>query len=121
VINIGLFASNDANEKTHWTSMANPVKSLHHMKNNTLTAVLNGVLAVSLLLSVFLCLQFISLTRQARSISGQIGSINAYRSSMQALANDCLAYSEKNHAIDPILESVGLKPRNVPNKQPGTR
>jgi hypothetical protein len=35
---------------------------------------------------------------------------------MTALANDTLEYSKKNPAIDPILESVGLKPAksNVP-------
>jgi len=91
------------------------------MKSKTLTAVLNGVLAFSLLLSVIFCLQFILLSREVRSLTGQIAAINSYRSSLQALANDSVAYSERNHAIDPILESVNLKAKAAPTKQPGTR
>ncbi|MCU0783098.1 MAG: hypothetical protein MUF81_03440 [Verrucomicrobia bacterium] len=90
------------------------------MKSNTLTTILNGVLAFSLLLSVIFCLQFIFLTREVRAIGAQLTGINTYRSTMQALANDCVAYSEKNPAINPILESVGMKPKAVPTKQPGT-
>jgi hypothetical protein len=91
------------------------------MKCNTTTAILNGALAITTLLCVLFCLQFIMVTRDLRSLSGQAASINNYRAGMQALANDCLAYSEKNHAIDPILESVGLKNKNAPTKQPATR
>lgn len=92
------------------------------MKSNTITTVLNGALAVSLLLSVIFCLQFIFLSREARSISGQVNGINAYRAGIQALVNDCLAYAEKNAAMNPILESVGMKTKtSPPTKQPGTR
>jgi hypothetical protein len=91
------------------------------MKCNTTTAILNGVLAITTLLCVIFCLQFILVTRELRSISGQVANINNYRTGMQALANDCVAYSQKNHAIDPILESVGLKDKNAPTKQPATR
>ena len=91
------------------------------MKSNTLTAILNGWLALSLLLSVIFCLQFIFLTREVRSLSTQVAGINAYRTTLQALANDCVAYSEKNHAIDPLLESVGIPHKAAPTKQPATR
>jgi hypothetical protein len=87
------------------------------MKSNTLTAILNGVLALSVLLSVIFCLQYIFRSREARSISGQIGRINAYNTSLRLLINDCEVYSERNHAIDPILESAGLhKAKTVPTK-----
>jgi hypothetical protein len=86
------------------------------MKSNTLTAILNGGLALSLLLSVILCLQYIFLTREVRSVSTQVAGINAYRTTLQALANDCVAYGEKNHAIDPLLESVGIKPKVASTK-----
>jgi len=36
--------------------------------------------------------------------------INNNRATINALANDVMEYSKKNQAIDPILESVGLKP-----------
>ncbi|HOC58102.1 MAG TPA: hypothetical protein PKI20_20965 [Verrucomicrobiota bacterium] len=86
------------------------------MKTNPLTRVLLGVLVVSALASVVLCWLYISDTRQLRSLQGQANIINNNRTVMTALANDTLEYSKKNPAIDPILESVGLKPAksNVP-------
>lgn len=86
------------------------------MKTNPLTRVLLGVLVVSAVASVVLCWLYISDTRQLRSLQGQANIINNNRTVMTALANDTLEYSKKNPAIDPILESVGLKPAksNVP-------
>lgn len=81
------------------------------MKNSVSTTVLKGLLLVSLVLSVLFCLQYIMVTREARSLGGQMANINLFRNTLQALANDCLAYSQTNPAINPILESVGLKPR----------
>jgi len=86
------------------------------MKSNTLTAILNGVLALSLLLSVIFCLQYVFLSREFRSISGQVANINAYRNNLQALARDCVAYGKKNPAIVPVLESVGIKDMKEPAK-----
>jgi hypothetical protein len=40
----------------------------------------------------------------------QATMINNNRATINALANDVMEYSKKNQAIDPILESVGLKP-----------
>lgn len=84
------------------------------MKSNLANMVLTVLLAVSLLLSVVFCLQFMFRIREYRSITGQISGINAYRTSVQQLAAECLQYSEKNSAINPLLESVGLKPKTAP-------
>jgi hypothetical protein len=81
------------------------------MKNPLSTTVLKVLLVVSLALSVLFCLQYIMVTREARALSGQMAHINLFRNTLQALANDCLAYSQTNPAINPILESVGIKPR----------
>lgn len=80
------------------------------MKSNAINSILTGILAVSLVLSVIFCVQFIFQTREWRTLSGQINGINVYRNGIQLLAADCLQYSEKNSAINPILESVNLKP-----------
>ncbi len=80
------------------------------MKNSPLTTILLGVLTVSALASVVLCWLYISNTRELRSLQSQANIINNNRAVMTALANDALEYSKKNPAIDPILESVGLKP-----------
>ena len=80
------------------------------MKNNPLTTVLLGVLTISALLSVWLCWRYISTTRELHSLQTQASIINNNRTVINALANDTVVYSKKNPAIEPILESVGLKP-----------
>lgn len=79
------------------------------MKSNSSTTGLTVALAISLILSVIFCLQFMFRTRELRALSGQIAQINGYRTGIQQLAADCLQYSEKNPAINPVLEAVGLK------------
>jgi len=92
------------------------------MKSNLANMVLTVLLAISLLLSVVFCLQFMFRVREYRSISGQINGINTYRGGIQALANECLQYSEKNPAINPLLETVGLKPKSaVAGSKPGNK
>jgi hypothetical protein len=92
------------------------------MKSNLANMVLTAFLAVSLLLSVVFCLQFMFRVREYRSISGQINIVNAERGRLQQLAAECLQYSEKNPAINPILETVGLKPKTAPaGTKPGAK
>jgi hypothetical protein len=92
------------------------------MKSNMANMVLTVLLAISLLLSVVFCLQFMFRVREYRSLTGQINGINAYRGGIQQLAAECLKYSEKNPAINPILEAVGLKPKTAPaGTKPGAK
>jgi hypothetical protein len=79
------------------------------MKTNTINSVLTGVLAVSLVLSMVFAFQFLNLNRNVRLLSGQVNSINVYRSGVQQLLNDCLQYSERNPALTPLLETIGVK------------
>jgi hypothetical protein len=83
-----------------------------------------GVLTVSALLSVGLCWSFIANARELRSLQAQATQINNSRAMVQALANETLEYSKTHPAIDPILESVGLKPGkagSVPATKPATK
>jgi hypothetical protein len=80
------------------------------MKNNPMTTVLLGVLALSALASVVLCLLFTSNTRQRNLLQSQATAVMNKRTVLNALANDVVKYSEQNRDIDPILQSVGLKP-----------
>jgi hypothetical protein len=92
------------------------------MKSNTTNMVLTVLLAVSLLLSVVFCLQFMFRVREYRSISGQITYINAERARLQQLAAECLQYAEKNAAMNPLLEAVGLKAKTAPaGTKPGAK
>jgi hypothetical protein len=89
------------------------------MKNNPLTTILLGALTLSALASVVLCWLYISNTRELRSLQGQANIINNNRTVINALANDTMEYSKKNPAIDPVLESVGLKPaKSAPTATP---
>jgi Tfp pilus assembly protein PilX len=80
------------------------------MKNNPMTTVLLGVLTLSALASVVLCLLFTTNTRQKNLLQSQATSIINKRTIINALANDVVEYSKKNPAVDPILESFNLKP-----------
>jgi hypothetical protein len=92
------------------------------MKNNLANMVLTVLLAISLLLSVIFCLQFMFRVREYRSISGQIGYINAERTRIKQLAAECMQYGEKNSDIHPLLEDVGLKARTAPaGTKPGAK
>ena len=92
------------------------------MKNNPLTTVLLGALTVSALLSVGFCWRYVSNTRELRGLQTQANMINNNRTMINALATDVAEYSKKNPAIDPILESVGLKPgKSAPAAATSTR
>ena len=92
------------------------------MKSNMANMVLTVALAISLLLSVVFCLQFMFRVREYRSISAQINLVNAERARIQQLAAECLQYSEKNPTINPLLEVVGLKAKTAPaGTRPGAK
>jgi hypothetical protein len=80
------------------------------MKNSPLTTILLGVLTLSALASVLLCWLYISNTRELRSLQTQAAMINNNRAMINALAADSVEYAKTHPAIEPILESVGLKP-----------
>jgi hypothetical protein len=80
------------------------------MKNTPLTTILLGVLTLSALASIVLCWLYISNTRELRTLQAQAAQINGNRALINALVNDTVEYSKTHQAIEPILESVGLKP-----------
>ncbi len=80
------------------------------MKNTPLTTVLLGVLTLSALASVVLCWLYISNTRELRTLQSQAAWINNNRALINALASDTVEYSKTHPAIEPLLESLGLKP-----------
>jgi hypothetical protein len=93
------------------------------MKNSNLPTILLGVLTLSALASVVLCWMYISTTREWRTLQGQATVINNNRALINALASDTMEYSKTHPAIDPILQSVGLKPKAgaTPTSKPATK
>ena len=80
------------------------------MKDTPLTTILLGVLTLSALASIVLCWVYISNTRELRTLQAQAAQINTSRAVITALVNDTVEYSKTHPAIEPLLESVGLKP-----------
>jgi hypothetical protein len=89
------------------------------MKNDPLTTVLLGLLTIFALTSVIFCWLYVSNTRELRTLQSNVTLVQNKRNVVGALANDTLEYSKRNPAIDPILESVGLKPgKSAPTNAP---
>ena len=89
------------------------------MKKSPLTVLLLGVLAVSAVASVVFCLLYLLNTKQLHKLQTQAAMAQYRQSLINALATDALEYSKKNPAIDPILESVGVKPaKSAPTPPP---
>jgi hypothetical protein len=84
------------------------------MKNDGMTTILNWVLAGSLLLSLFLCFQFFNQTREARLLQGQVAAYQNSSVFLNLLVKDAQDYSTRNPEINPILESIGAKPKVAP-------
>ena len=84
------------------------------MQSNGFTTMLNVVLAFGLILAALFSFQTLSLSKDLRAYNSRVNNANGLRSSLQSLAIDCVEYSKRNAAIDPILESVNLKPAKTP-------
>jgi hypothetical protein len=82
------------------------------MKNDYITTALNLVLAVLAIFGVIFALQTIFRTRELRTLQLQATQANAYSMAVQALANDTIAYSQKNPNADilRILQPAQAKP-----------
>jgi len=79
------------------------------MKSNSTTSILLGVLAISALASVVLCIMWVSNVRQFRGLQQQVGAVNQNRNVALQLAGELVEYSKRNPAIDPLLESFRIK------------
>ena len=89
------------------------------MQKSPLTAILLTVLLVNVLATAVLSFGYIWHMREAQRLQLEINTINQARNLVQALANDAVEYSKRNPAIDPWLQSVGLKaPKAAPAPSP---
>lgn len=94
------------------------------MKSNSLPAVLLGVLAISALASVVLCVLYVNGVRELRGLQGQMAAVQNNRVLATQLVADLMEYSKKNPAVVPLLESVGFKAQAggaAPAGKPATR
>ncbi len=81
-----------------------------NMRRDLITTLLTIVLAGSCLANAVLVYQYSQTTRELDSMQSQMTAVQQKKDFMKALAADLVVYSQHNPAIDPLLQSVGLKP-----------
>jgi hypothetical protein len=84
------------------------------MNSKGINTALQAVLAVSLVVSIILFLQFFFQTRQARALQVQIVRYQQMRAAVNMLLADVNEYSKRNSAILPLLQSVAPAATNNP-------
>ena len=83
------------------------------MKTNSLAAALVGMLLVVALLTSWFAVTFNLSYLQLRRLQTRAATYTNNRALVQALGADLVEYGKRNPAIDPILQSVGLKSANA--------
>lgn len=85
------------------------------MKNNGTTTILNCALAIAVIGVGIGALNNYFKTSEARMLQSKIANYQNNQAIMQNLIAETLQYSQRNPAIDPILEAIGAKPgKNAP-------
>ena len=95
---------------------------VNDMKKNSLIPALTGVLLVMTVFLAVATYASIQFSRKSRRMQSEVGIMNNSRLVLDVLAKEAVAYGQTNHAIDPILISVGLKSgQATPAAKPQTR
>jgi hypothetical protein len=81
------------------------------MRNNQLTNLLVGLTALSVVATSGLAAIYVRSVQKLNRLQYQSAVINRNRNLVNSLANEVLEYSKRNPSIDPVLQSVGLKPK----------
>jgi len=84
------------------------------MKSNGTTTILNWALAVAVAATAVLGVQYFFKTREVRSLQTLIMGYQNKQAILNSLIAECVEYSKRNPAIDPILETNNLKAKSAP-------
>ena len=89
------------------------------MRNNITGLVLAGMLLVVASLTAFLTYRYFSLVKQMQILQAQSEMVNYNRTRFKSLVSDSAEYSRQNPALDPILQSIGVRKNpEQPSKKP---
>lgn len=80
------------------------------MKNSPLITILLVAVCLTALLVGGLAMAYETHFRSLRRLQPQIVNAQSMQNLVNAVANDAMEYSKHNPAIDPILQTVNLKP-----------
>ena len=83
------------------------------MKSNASNTILTGLLGINLVLSAVFCFRAVTATRDSRRLNFEVRMVQFEQARFQQLAAECGAYRDKNPAISPLLESLGM-PKAAP-------
>jgi hypothetical protein len=83
------------------------------MKNSPLTTILLALLAISAVLSLVFCWNYIRRSRELRGLQFQVTQINQRNAGISQLMNDVIEYGKRNpnRDIDRVLETFGFTNR----------
>ena len=79
-------------------------------EKNLLPLVLVGLLFISAIISAVCAVLHMRGSSELRNLQLQAAMVEQKRALTRGLATDAMEYSKRNPAIDPILQSVRLKP-----------
>jgi hypothetical protein len=77
---------------------------------NQLPLILTGLLFVCAIVAAVGAICYSIASTELRALQSQAARMESGRNLTRALASEAMEYSKRNPAIDPILQSVGLKP-----------
>lgn len=103
-------------QKTQWTLVAGWLDSPDiDMKSNGTTTILNWALTIAVIGTGVLAMNNFFKTQELRSLQSKIVNFQNTQAVLNSLIADTTQYSQRNPAIDPILEAIGAKPgKNAP-------
>lgn len=79
------------------------------MKEKSLTSILIAVLLVFVCAAALLGFLYNRRITELRQVQASVSAMQNGNMAVQVIATDVIEYSTKNSAIDPILQSFGLK------------
>ena len=83
-------------------------------RNNPLGSLLVSAAFLLALGTCWLSVRYYFTTREIYSIQVRYQALQGTLNAVQALANDCLLYSQRDASIDPMLQDFGIKARSAP-------
>lgn len=87
------------------------------MKNNGFKNILHWALMIVAILTAVFAFQWFNRSREARALQTKVVEFQNTQAMLQNLVAECLEYSKRVPAIDPILEANNVKPKaTVPTK-----
>ena len=75
--------------------------------------ILTGLLFVSVIFSAICVVTYVRGTAELRGLQGKAAAIESNRNLVRSLAAEALEYGKRNPAIDPVLQTFGLKAANA--------